>query len=115
MFKNIGLIAKRGGASVVKDCLEKLVNFLHQRSIEIVIDAISARLISMPNLTIVANTEMLGTRCDLVIVIGGDGTLLQAARLLAKYDICLLGINLGRLGFLTDINPQEMEKYLGKS
>jgi NAD+ kinase len=114
MFKNIGLIAKRGGASVVKDCLEKLVNFLHQRSIEIVIDAISARLISMPNLTIVANTEMLGTRCDLVIVIGGDGTLLQAARLLAKYDICLLGINLGRLGFLTDINPQEMEKYLGE-
>lgn len=114
MFKNIGLIAKRGGTSVVKDCLEKLVNFLHQRPIEIVIDASSARLISMQDLAIVANTEMLGTRCDLVIVIGGDGTLLQAARLLAKYDICLLGINLGRLGFLTDINPQEMEKYLGE-
>lgn len=114
MFKNIGLIAKRGGASVVKDCLENLVNFLRQRSVEIVIDAISARLISAPDLSIVADIEMLGTRCDLVIVIGGDGTLLQAARLLAKYDICLLGINLGHLGFLTDINPQEMEKYLGE-
>jgi len=114
MFKNIGLIAKRGGAAVVKDCLEKLVEFLRQRAVEIVIDAISARLISAPDLNIVANTEMLGTRCDLVIIIGGDGSLLQAARLLAKYDICLLGINLGRLGFLTDINPQEMEKYLGE-
>lgn len=111
MFKHIGLIAKRGDPRV-KDCLERLVKFLQTRQHEIVIDAASARLLSHPDLNIAANTEALGIRCDLIIVIGGDGTLLQSARLLAKHDIRLLGINLGRLGFLTDINPQEMEKYL---
>lgn len=111
MFKRIGLIAKRGDPRV-KDCLERVVKFLHAHQTEIVIDAASARLVSCANLNIAANTEALGLRCDLIIVIGGDGTLLQAARLLAKHDIRLLGINLGRLGFLTDINPKEIERYL---
>jgi NAD+ kinase len=111
MFKSIGLIAKRGEARV-KDCLQALVNYLHDRHLEIIIDAPSAQLLPPLNLHIAANIEALGTRCDLVIIIGGDGTLLQAARLLAKHDICLLGINLGRLGFLTDICPSEMEKRL---
>ncbi|RKZ42979.1 MAG: NAD(+) kinase [Gammaproteobacteria bacterium] len=112
MFKSIGLIAKRGGVQV-KNCLEVLINFLTKRHINILIDASSALVFSHNHLKIVANTEALGCHCDLIIVIGGDGTLLQAARLLAKYDVCLLGINLGRLGFLTDISPSEMEKYLG--
>ena len=47
-------------------------------------------------------------RADLVIAIGGDGTLLYAAGLVAEYDIPLLGINRGRLGFLTDVLPQDM-------
>lgn len=49
----------------------------------------------------------LGAHCDLAIVVGGDGTLLTAARLLAKQNIPLIGVNLGRLGFLVDISPPE--------
>lgn len=111
MFDSIGLIAKRGDPRV-KDTLQALVRYLQRQNLEIVIDAPSARLLIDKNVSIAANTEALGTRCDLVIVIGGDGTLLQAARLLAKHDVALLGINLGRLGFLTDICPTQMEGYL---
>ncbi len=113
MFQNIGLIAKRGNPQV-KKCLEVVVNFLRERRLNIVIDASSARLLSKTDLNIAANTEALGIHCDLVVVIGGDGTLLQAARLLAKHDVCLLGVNLGRLGFLTDLSPSEIVKYLGE-
>jgi len=55
----------------------------------------------------VPETEF-GRRADLVIAIGGDGTLLYAARLVARHDVPLLGINRGRLGFLTDVLPQDM-------
>jgi NAD+ kinase len=48
-------------------------------------------------------------RTDLMIAIGGDGTLLYAAGLVAEHGIPLLGINRGRLGFLTDVLPQDME------
>src|SRR5262245_29020043 len=50
----------------------------------------------------------IGERADLVIAIGGDGTLLYAARLVARHGVPLLGINRGRLGFLTDVMPQDM-------
>lgn len=50
----------------------------------------------------------IGDQADLVIAIGGDGTLLYAARLVAGHDVPLLGINRGRLGFLTDVMPQDM-------
>jgi len=50
----------------------------------------------------------LGERADLVIAVGGDGTLLYAARLVARHNVPLLGVNRGRLGFLTDVMPQDM-------
>lgn len=52
--------------------------------------------------------QTFGERADLVIAIGGDGTLLYAARLVARNNVPLLGINRGRLGFLTDVMPQDM-------
>ena len=52
--------------------------------------------------------EELGRRADLMIAIGGDGTLLYAAGLVARHGVPLLGINRGRLGFLTDVMPQHM-------
>ncbi|MDM8560061.1 NAD(+) kinase [Candidatus Parabeggiatoa sp. HSG14] len=113
MFNSIGLIAKRGDVQV-KNYLKVVVDFLRERHPDVVIDAPSAQLLPQTDLNIVANTEALGERCNLIIIIGGDGTLLQAARLLAKYDVSLLGINLGRLGFLTDISPLEIEKYLSE-
>jgi NAD+ kinase len=50
----------------------------------------------------------LGERADLVIAVGGDGTLLYAARVVARHNVPLLGVNRGRLGFLTDVMPQDM-------
>ncbi|HKT73782.1 MAG TPA: NAD(+)/NADH kinase [Steroidobacteraceae bacterium] len=50
----------------------------------------------------------IGPRADLVIAIGGDGTLLYAAGLVAHHEVPLLGVNRGRLGFLTDVMPQDM-------
>ena len=50
----------------------------------------------------------LGERADLMIAVGGDGTLLYAARLVARHEVPLLGVNRGRLGFLTDVMPQDM-------
>jgi NAD+ kinase len=52
--------------------------------------------------------EHIAQRADLVIAVGGDGTLLYAARLVARHGVPLLGINRGRLGFLTDVLPQDM-------
>lgn len=52
--------------------------------------------------------EELGRRADLMIAVGGDGTLLYAAGLVARSGVPLLGINRGRLGFLTDVMPQDM-------
>src|SRR5215469_16562767 len=49
-----------------------------------------------------------GKRADLVIAVGGDGTLLYAARLVARHDVPLVGVNRGRLGFLTDVMPHDM-------
>ena len=51
----------------------------------------------------------MGEQCDLVIVVGGDGSLLHAARDLVDYGVPILGVNRGRLGFLTDISPDELE------
>jgi NAD+ kinase len=52
--------------------------------------------------------EDFGPRADLVIAVGGDGTLLHAARLVARHGVPLLGVNRGRVGFLTDVMPQDM-------
>lgn len=67
---------------------------------------------SAPGLDAVGITRVpegaIGERSDLVIAIGGDGTLLYAARLVARHGVPLLGVNRGRLGFLTDVSPKDL-------
>lgn len=111
MFKNVGLIAKHGDERVAKT-LQSLSAYLAGRHINIVLDARSAE--SLPNVQLnSADRETLAKSCDLVIIIGGDGTFLNAARSLGQHNARLLGINLGRLGFLADISPAEMSQRLG--
>jgi NAD+ kinase len=61
-----------------------------------------------PDLVVRIPEDEIAERSDLVIAIGGDGTLLYAARLVAHRGVPLIGINRGRLGFLTDVLPQDM-------
>ncbi len=60
----------------------------------------------------VLDRARLAQQCDLAIVVGGDGTLLNAARSLAESNVAVLGVNLGRLGFLVDVSPDEMTHQL---
>ncbi|MEM1402906.1 MAG: NAD(+) kinase [Pseudomonadota bacterium] len=57
--------------------------------------------------------ETIGRDADLIIVLGGDGSMLSAARTLLKYGKPMLGVNRGRLGFLTDISPDRIQEHIG--
>lgn len=109
-FRKIGLIAKtqHPGAS---NTLQALIYYLREREHTPLLHSASVDALPRHGLPI-ANTEELGQHCDLVITIGGDGTLLQAARWLARFESRLVGINLGRLGFLADIHPSNMTEHL---
>lgn len=61
-----------------------------------------------------ASIEQIGETADLAVSIGGDGTLLSAARLLVDFDIPLVGINLGRLGFLADVTVEDLEQHISR-
>lgn len=106
-FRRIGIIGKYADSSV-SATLRALSDYLAARDIPLLLDDATAAVWPEHGLEIV-NREQLGRQCDLAIVVGGDGTFLNAARSLAHHDIALLGLNLGRLGFLTDISPAEMQ------
>ena len=109
-FKQIGIIGKYADSSV-SETLRALSDYLQSRDISILLDDATAEVWPDHGLQI-ANREQLGRKCDMAIIVGGDGTFLNAARSLAHHDIALLGLNLGRLGFLTDISPDEMHSKL---
>ncbi|MFK8068817.1 MAG: NAD(+) kinase [Gammaproteobacteria bacterium] len=111
MFKKIGLIAKPDDKRVQK-ALIKLIKFLKARDLDI---AIGKQCVAQLEPEQMVGLQTLnGDNCDLLISIGGDGTLLHAAHRLPNYDVRLLGINLGTLGFLTDISPKEMDQRLDR-
>ena len=106
VFRTIGLIAKHGDPRV-GDTLDRLIAMLRARGVDVVIDDRSREAYPDRDIRTVAR-ELLGRRCDLVVVVAGDGTFLGAARSLVDQDVPLLGVNLGRLGFLADVMPDEM-------
>ena len=105
-LKCVGIIGKHGDPSV-RDTLLSLVDFLLSRGQEVIIEDVTAGLLDAVHLP-AAPLSVIARQCDLAIVVGGDGTLLHAARNLAEENVPLLGVNLGRLGFLTDISPDTM-------
>lgn len=109
-FNKIGLIGKYGDPSV-SDTLLRLHELLIKRDCEVILEADTARSIPEHSFD-TAELQDLGARCDLAITVGGDGTLLHAARSLANHEISLLGVNLGRLGFLVDISPDQMQQRI---
>lgn len=109
-FRNIGVMG-RDGAGVVES-LHVLTTFLASRDLNVILEENIAELLPGHDLR-VCTRKMIGEICDLIIVVGGDGSLLGAARTLALHDVPVLGINRGRLGFLTDVLPDEIEQQVG--
>ena len=110
VFHTIGLIGKFGDPNVA-GTLNQIAAHLRRRQLRVLLDDSSARLIPDHDLEIATRTR-IGEQCDLAIVKGGDGTMLNAARSLVDYEVPILGVNLGRLGFLADVSPGELPHSL---
>lgn len=109
-FSTIGLITKPEDARL-SDTVHSLVSYLKSKSLDILVDQGAAILLQDPDLVGQTRQDM-ARHCDLIIVVGGDGTLLHAARSLASAQIPMLGINRGRLGFLVDVSPNDIATVL---
>jgi len=105
-FKQVGLIGKSGDQRVAAT-LQSLIARLAQLGTRILLDESIAGMLPDTPVSVV-DRSTLADQCDLAIVVGGDGTLLNAARSLASSGISVLGVNLGRLGFLVDVLPEDM-------
>ncbi|PID43102.1 MAG: NAD(+) kinase [Proteobacteria bacterium] len=101
------------GSVRVVETLRRLKRFLVKADYDVVLEQTTATVLPGHGVQ-VCSIRMMGEIADLVIVVGGDGSLLGAARELARFDVPLLGVNRGQLGFLTDIRPDELEKGVGE-
>jgi NAD+ kinase len=109
-FKTIGIIGKPSDPGIAAT-LTAVHAFLKRHHYTVIVAKDSAHFIDNPSVKS-CTIDTLGQHCDLVIAVGGDGTFLSAARAIVKFDIPLIGINLGRLGFLVDISPNELSDKL---
>jgi len=110
--QTIALVVRQNTAGI-EEPVERILAFLQEAGYRVVFEADTAAHLGMPGIEAM-DVNALGEQADLVIVMGGDGTMLGIARQLAKYDVALIGINLGRLGFITDIPVERMLPALGE-
>ena len=108
----IALVVRQNTAGI-EEPVERILAFLQEAGYRVVFEADTAAYLAMPAIEAM-DVNAIGEQADLVIVMGGDGTMLGIARQLAKYDVALIGINLGRLGFITDIPVERMLPALGE-
>ncbi len=109
-FKTVAVVGKSDATSL-PDVLDQLSGVLRKRGLQILMDPLTAGASRKAPDATVAMTE-LPARADLTIVVGGDGTLISCARLMAERGVPLVGVNLGRLGFLTDIPADGLESAI---
>ena len=105
-FKSIALVGNAKDHRVA-ECMLSLAGHLHSRGLRALVDP-GVGLGFAPDSVVVCPEQSFATRADLVVAIGGDGSLLYAAHLVAGHAVPLIGINRGRLGFLTDVSPHSM-------
>ena len=106
-FKTAAVVGKSDAASL-PDILAELSALLRRHGVGIVMDPLTAGA-AREGPDAVVELEALPERAELAIIVGGDGTLLSCARLMAERGVPLVGVNLGRLGFLTDIPADALE------
>jgi NAD+ kinase len=109
-FKKIGVFAKPSAPNVAETIVE-LLTYLKSLKATVGIDSTIGKALKLSQEDCYEAEELVKSH-DLLIVVGGDGSLLSAARWAVEHDKPVLGINRGRLGFLTDINPQAMSTQL---
>jgi NAD+ kinase len=112
VIRSVGLFGKYRDESVSGHVVA-LGAFLKKRGLTVVLDESTAELVPA-GVAPVAPFHDICLTVDLAIVIGGDGTLLNAARSLAPCGVPIIGVNLGRLGFLTDVAADNMIDDIGK-
>jgi NAD+ kinase len=105
-FKTIGIIGKPSDPSIT-GTLMTLLQFLKRHHYSVIVAGNTAQFVADTAVKAYP-LETLGQHCDLMIAVGGDGTFLSAARMASVHAVPLIGINLGKVGFLVDISPQEM-------
>ncbi len=109
-FRHAALVGKYQAAGI-RGVLDEIAHFLMRQGLEVSLERQTAQatgLTGHPALT----PEELGRDCDIAIVVGGDGTMLGIARELARYGTPLVGINQGRLGFITDVHVGQFAAVL---
>jgi NAD+ kinase len=100
-FRHAAIVGKYQ-AQGIRPALEEIAHFLIAQGLEVSFEADTALNTGVTDFEALTPLQM-GQRCDLAVVVGGDGTMLGIARELAPYNLPLVGINQGRLGFITDI------------
>jgi NAD+ kinase len=109
-FKRVILYARQHRANQgILETLQRLIDFLQGQKIEAFLDIDTANCFDL-SLSVLPRNQI--KKQDLIIVVGGDGSMLSAARMAIKVNAPVIGINRGRLGFLTDISPQDIETQL---
>ena len=110
--KTIALIVRPNTAGIAEP-VERVVGFLRGSGYQVVLEADTAAHLGMPHMPAMS-VEDIGHSACAAVVMGGDGTMLAIARKLAPYDVPLIGINQGRLGFMTDIPIERMIPVLAE-
>jgi NAD+ kinase len=109
--QTIALVVRHNTAGIDAP-VQAIVDFLQDAGYRVVFEAETAGHVQVAGVEALTVDE-IGQRCSTAIVVGGDGTMLGMARQLARYDIALIGVNQGRLGFMTDIPSDRMLPALG--
>ena len=103
-----GFVLKPKNTLKIKDTFLKIKKIFEKKGIDVYLDAISAKAVGLLGI----DFEEMCNQVDFIVALGGDGTLISVARRAYKFDKPILGINAGNLGFLTDINPENVEEFL---
>ncbi|BBB15621.1 probable inorganic polyphosphate/ATP-NAD kinase [Candidatus Rickettsiella viridis] len=112
-FSTIGLIGRQGMRDV-SDTLNAVLDYLQAKKLQVLVEEETAKSLSGRKCICFSKSDLDKKKVDLLIVVGGDGSLINAAHSAVQHGIPVLGINRGRLGFLTDVHPQDLENKIGE-